>query len=100
MKLKDKNNYGKILRTWSKKFQCEDPSCCGGLIVGSKTGLITSIFPILNIFVSHVGQVPSTAGVPFLSTVGFALEISLLALHLTQYPIVMVPIDKILYYGL
>jgi len=49
--------------------------------------------PILNIFVLHVGQVPFTAGLPFLRVVGVAPWISLLLRHFTQYPIVMFRIE-------
>ncbi len=50
--------------------------------------------PILNIFVLHVGQVPEIAGLPFFMVTALAPLISLLLLHLTQYPIVIVHTDR------
>jgi len=41
-------------------------------------------FPILNIRVLHVGQVPSVAGLPFFMVMAFGSFISLLTLHLRQ----------------
>jgi len=40
--------------------------------------------PILNIFVPHVGQVPSVAGLPFFIVTDLAPLISRRVLHLTQ----------------
>jgi hypothetical protein len=42
--------------------------------------------------VLHVGQTPFVAGLPFFMVTAFAFCISLLVLHFTQYPVVMVPI--------
>ena len=38
----------------------------------------------------HVGQVPLVAGFPFFNVTDLAFCISLLLLHFTQYPVVMV----------
>jgi len=52
-------------------------------------------FPILNIFVLHVGQVPFIAGLPFFMVVDFGFFISLLVLHFTQYPVVITTNHKL-----
>ncbi len=49
-------------------------------------------FPILNILVLQVGHVPFVAGFPFFNVTAVVFCISLLLLHFTQYPVVMVPI--------
>jgi hypothetical protein len=41
--------------------------------------------PILNILVPQDGQTPEVAGLPFFMVMAFALLISFLARHLTQY---------------
>ncbi len=51
-----------------------------------------SAFPILNILVLQVGHVPLVAGFPFFIVTALVFCISLLLLHFTQYPVVMVPI--------
>ena len=43
-----------------------------------------------NILVSHLGQMPFVAGLPFLSFTFCGLFISRFALHLTQYPVTIV----------
>ena len=49
-------------------------------------------FPILNILVLQVGHSPLVAGFPFFNVTAFVFFISLLLLHLTQYPVVIVAI--------
>jgi len=52
-------------------------------------------FPILNIFVLQVGQVPFVAGLPFFMVIDFGFFISLFALHFTQYPVTIIPNPKL-----
>ena len=52
-------------------------------------------FPILNIFVEQVGQVPFVAGLPFFMVIDFGFFISLLVLHFTQYPVVITTNPKL-----
>ena len=52
-------------------------------------------FPIINIFVLQVGHVPLVAGLPFFMVMDFGSFISLLVLHLTQYPVVITTNPKL-----
>jgi hypothetical protein len=55
-----------------------------GLLFQSSSTKGYLAFPILNIFVPHLAQVPVVAGLSFFITIALGLLISLLALHLTQ----------------
>ena len=46
--------------------------------------------PILKIVVAQAGHVPFVAGLPFFIVISAGLEITLLSLHFTQYPITVI----------